>query len=106
MEAKGASAQDDLAEHNGSSRIVMFWGGGGWGGGCGGFAIIPIPREATSVATMMGLLPVLKSFKTQSRSFCCLSPWMAWGMLVYGLGGCSGVRTYIEQAIRPVAGTE
>jgi hypothetical protein len=29
MEAKGASAQDDLAEHNGSSRIVMFGGGGG-----------------------------------------------------------------------------
>lgn len=26
MEAKGASAQDDLAEHNGSSRIVMFGG--------------------------------------------------------------------------------
>ena len=38
---------------------------------------IPIPREATSVATMMGLLPVLNSFSTQSRSFCCLSPWMA-----------------------------
>ena len=38
---------------------------------------IPIPREATSVATMMGLFPVLNSFKTQSRSFCCLSPWIA-----------------------------
>lgn len=38
---------------------------------------IPIPRDATSVATMMGLLPVLNSFKTQSRSFCCLSPWIA-----------------------------
>lgn len=49
-------------------------GGGGWGGGR---VIIPIPREATSVATMMGLLPVLNSFRTQSRSFCCLSPWMA-----------------------------
>src|ERR1700728_2519674 len=45
---------------------------------CGeGVLIIPIPREATSVATMMGLLPVLNSFKTQSRSFCCLSPWIA-----------------------------
>lgn len=42
-----------------------------------GISIIPIPREATSVATMMGLFPVLNSFKTQSRSFCCLSPWMA-----------------------------
>ena len=40
-------------------------------------ASIPIPREATSVATMMGLFPVLNSFKTQSRSFCCLSPWIA-----------------------------
>lgn len=39
--------------------------------------IIPIPREATSVATMTGLFPVLNSFKTQSRSFCCLSPWIA-----------------------------
>ena len=39
--------------------------------------IIPIPREATSVATMTGLLPVLNSFKTQSLSCCCLSPWMA-----------------------------
>ena len=37
-------------------------------------SIIPIPREATSVATMMGLLPVLNSLRTQSRSFCCLSP--------------------------------
>ena len=37
-------------------------------------AIIPIPREATSVATMMGLFPVLNSFRTQSLSFCCLSP--------------------------------
>ena len=43
----------------------------------GVFAIIPIPREATSVATMMGLFPVLNSLRTQSRSFCCLSPWMA-----------------------------
>ena len=40
-------------------------------------SIIPIPREATSVATMMGLLPVLNSLSTQSRSFCCLSPWIA-----------------------------
>ena len=48
------------------------------GGVCvGSQSIIPIPREATSVATMMGLLPVLNSFKTQSRSFCCLSPWIA-----------------------------
>lgn len=48
----------------------------GWG--CvGSQSIIPIPREATSVATMMGLLPVLNSFRTQSRSFCCLSPWIA-----------------------------
>lgn len=38
---------------------------------------IPIPREATSVATMIGLFPVLNSFRTQSRSFCCLSPWIA-----------------------------
>ena len=37
-------------------------------------SIIPIPREATSVATMMGLFPVLNSLSTQSRSFCCLSP--------------------------------
>ena len=44
-----------------------------------GSLFIPIPREATSVATMMGLLPCLNSFKTQSRSFCCLSPWMAGG---------------------------
>lgn len=49
----------------------------GNGTGLGGFVIIPIPREATSVATMMGLFPVLNSFKTQSRSFCCLSPWIA-----------------------------
>ena len=40
-------------------------------------SIIPIPREATSVATMMGLFPVLNSFRTQSRSFCCLSPCIA-----------------------------
>lgn len=40
-------------------------------------SIIPIPRDATSVATIIGLFPVLNSFKTQSRSFCCLSPWMA-----------------------------
>lgn len=40
-------------------------------------SIIPIPREATSVATMIGLLPVLNSFKTQSLSCCCLSPWIA-----------------------------
>lgn len=40
----------------------------------GVFASIPIPREATSVATMMGLFPVLNSLRTQSRSFCCLSP--------------------------------
>lgn len=39
--------------------------------------IIPIPREATSVATMTGLLPALNSFKTQSLSCCCLSPWIA-----------------------------
>lgn len=43
-------------------------------GSAGAIATIPIPREATSVATMMGLLPVLNSFRTQSRSFCCLSP--------------------------------
>lgn len=52
----------------------------GEGGGQGSAdlqSIIPIPREATSVATMMGLFPVLNSFKTQSRSFCCLSPWIA-----------------------------
>ena len=47
--------------------------GGGRGGG-GGFAIIPMPRDATSVATMIGLLPILNSLRTQSRSFCCLSP--------------------------------
>ena len=41
------------------------------------WSIIPIPRDATSVATMIGLFPVLNSFKTQSRSFCCLSPCMA-----------------------------
>jgi hypothetical protein len=81
MEAIGASAQDDLAKHSGSSRITILGGGGLGGRGGRGFAIIPIPREATSVATMMGLLPVLNSFRTQSRSFCCLSPWMA-GYLV------------------------
>ena len=42
-----------------------------------GKSIIPMPRDATSVATMMGLLPPLNSFKTQSRSVCCLSPWIA-----------------------------
>ena len=46
-------------------------------GSAGRRSIIPIPREATSVATMMGLFPVLNSFRTQSRSFCCLSPWIA-----------------------------
>lgn len=38
---------------------------------------IPIPRDATSVATMTGDLPDLNWSRTQSRSFCCLSPWMA-----------------------------
>jgi hypothetical protein len=38
---------------------------------------IPMPRDATSVATMIGLLPVLNWSRTQSRSFCCLSPWIA-----------------------------
>jgi hypothetical protein len=37
----------------------------------------PRPREATSVANMMGDRPDLNSAKTQSRSCCCLSPWMA-----------------------------
>ena len=58
---------------------------GGKGNGKGSArsqSIIPIPREATSVATMMGLLPVLNSFRTQSRSFCCLSPWIASDLLV------------------------
>lgn len=33
---------------------------------------IPRPREATSVASMMGLRPDLNSARTQSRSACCL----------------------------------
>jgi hypothetical protein len=45
--------------------------------------IIPIPREATSVATMIGLLPALNSFKTQSLSCCCLSPWIAKTVVSY-----------------------
>ena len=51
-------------------------GGGGGGAGFGEWdgGHIPIPRDATSVATMMGLFPVLNWSKTQSRSFCCLSP--------------------------------
>ena len=60
------------------------------GGGCArSQSTIPIPREATSVATMIGLLPVLNSFKTQSRSFCCLSPWIAvlCQFKLVGLGG-------------------
>jgi len=48
----------------------------GRGRGRGG-EYIPIPREATSVATIIGLLPVLNWSRTQSRSFCCLSPWIA-----------------------------
>jgi hypothetical protein len=40
-------------------------------------SIIPIPREATSVAIMMGLFPPLNSARTQSRSFWALSPWIA-----------------------------
>eukprot|EP00966_Prymnesium_polylepis_P137742 3183250-Prymnesium_polylepis.1 len=35
------------------------------------------PRAATSVATMMGARPLLKSASTRSRSRCSLSPWMA-----------------------------
>jgi len=35
MEAKRASAQDDLAQHNGSSRITIL-GEGVWGVGGGG----------------------------------------------------------------------
>ena len=50
-------------------------GFGGRGGTEEGY--IPIPRDATSVATIIGDFPVLNSFRTQSRSFCCLSPWMA-----------------------------
>ena len=60
-----------------TDHAVRHIGGGGSGVCVRGFVIIPIPREATSVATMMGLLPVLNSFRTQSRSFCCLSPWIA-----------------------------
>ena len=60
----------------------------GWRGRGRGFAvIIPIPREATSVATMIGLLPVLNSLRTQSRSFCCLSPWIAKKSLAGNFGG-------------------
>jgi hypothetical protein len=99
MEAIGASAQDDLAKHSGSSRIAIL-GGGGLGGGGVGFAIIPIPREATSVATMMGLLPVLNSFKTQSRSFCCLSPWIAVTSLAIVLHCEGNVETHKAPAIR------
>jgi hypothetical protein len=72
MGARVASARDNLSRAFDRSRTIMFGveeGERGWG-----FVFIPIPREATSVATMMGLLPVLNSFRTQSRSFCCLSP--------------------------------
>lgn len=72
MGARVASARDDLSRAFDRSRINMLRVGEGEGSG--GFVFIPIPREATSVATMMGLLPVLNSFRTQSRSFCCLSP--------------------------------
>ena len=74
MGADAASARDNLSRaHWQFTRNNC----SGRGRGCWGSAIIPIPREATSVATMMGLLPVLNSFRTQSRSFCCLSPWIA-----------------------------
>ncbi len=36
----------------------------------------PSPRAATSVAIMIGCFPDLNSASTQSRSFCCLSPWI------------------------------
>lgn len=67
-------------------------------------SIIPIPREATSVATMMGLFPVLNSLSTQSRSFCCLSPWIA--RPTSAIDGQEGPAclTYITLAIRLVAG--
>ena len=35
-----------------------------------------LPRAATSVATRMVVEPLLNSLRTQSRSFCCLSPWI------------------------------
>jgi hypothetical protein len=73
----------------------------------GTHSIIPMPREATSVATMMGLLPALNSFKTQSRSFCCLSPWIAirFVSLVRGLDE-EQEKTYRVLAIRPGGGIE
>ena len=67
-------------------------------------SIIPIPRDATSVATMMGLFPVLNSFKTQSRSFCCLSPWMAVTSQCYLAK--SLIHTYTEPAIHLVVRSE
>ena len=38
--------------------------------------MINLPRAATSVATRMVVEPLLNSLRTQSRSFCCLSPWI------------------------------
>mmetsp|Transcript_27209 Transcript_27209/g.64634 ORF Transcript_27209/g.64634 Transcript_27209/m.64634 type:complete len:254 (+) Transcript_27209:283-1044(+) len=37
---------------------------------------VPRPREATSVATRMGVSPLRNCWRTQSRSCCCLSPWI------------------------------
>ena len=68
-------------------------------------SIIPIPREATSVATMMGLFPVLNSLSTQSRSFCCLSPWIASPTSVIHVVEGPARSTYTKLAIRLVAGT-
>jgi hypothetical protein len=76
------SRTEYVSDHAHAAMVSMTWescatsehGKGRSGGVRGDFDIIPIPREATSVATMIGLLPFLNSAKTQSRSFCCLSP--------------------------------
>ena len=73
LDQKAANAENDNAKrkrvwdasHNADGRE---------GGSAVLRSTIPIPRDATSVATMIGLFPVLNSFRTQSRSFCCLSP--------------------------------
>ena len=67
--------------------------------------IIPMPRDATSVATMIGLFPVLNSFRTQSRSACCLSPWIANARLVWSSSEVMDQATYRAPASRPGEGT-
>ena len=68
------SAESKASQKQSHTTSIEGVGKGGEGEGADRRSIIPIPREATSVATMMGLFPVLNSLSTQSRSFCCLSP--------------------------------